>query len=284
MAQAYWKSGATAEATFSLFIRNYPPDRGYLVAAGVEDALDYLAGLRFSRDDIDYLRSIGSFDAGFLDFLAGVRFTGSVRGMDDGSIFFTDEPVLEVTAPVIEGQIVETRLVNLINLHCILATKAARVAEAARGREVVDFAARRTQGAEAARRRGESGLHGRVRRDQQRAGRKAPRYTGLRHHGALLRDQLRERAGGVPRVRDGLPGHDDPAGGHVRHAGGRAKRHHSRRRAGAEGTRAAGRPPGQRRPARPVEEGAQPPGRSGVRRGPHSRQAGAWTSTPWTTC
>ena len=150
MAQAYWKSGATAEATFSLFIRNYPPDRGYFVAAGVEDALDYLQGLRFSRDDIDYLRSIGSFDPGFLDFLAGVRFTGSVRGMSDGGIFFTDEPVLEVTAPVIEGQIVETRLVNLINLHCILATKAARVAGAARGREVVDFSARRTQGAEAA--------------------------------------------------------------------------------------------------------------------------------------
>ena len=150
MAQAYWKSGATAEATFSLFIRNYPPDRGYLVAAGVEDALDYLEGLRFSRDDIDYLRSIGSFNPSFLEFLAGVRFTGSVRGMTDGGIFFADEPVIEVTAPVIEGQIVETRLVNLINLHCILATKAARIADAARGREIVDFAARRTQGAEAA--------------------------------------------------------------------------------------------------------------------------------------
>ena len=149
MAQAYWKSGNTAEATFSLFIRNYPPDRGYLVAAGVEDALDYLENLRFSRDDIDYLRSIGSFQPEFLDFLAGVRFTGSVRGMADGGIFFTDEPVMEVTAPVIEGQIVETRLVNLINLHCIMATKAARVAGAARGREVVDFSARRTQGTEA---------------------------------------------------------------------------------------------------------------------------------------
>ena len=76
MAQAYWKSGNTAEATFSLFIRNYPPDRGYLVAAGVEDALDYLENLRFSREDIDYLRSIGSFQPEFLDFLAGVRFTG----------------------------------------------------------------------------------------------------------------------------------------------------------------------------------------------------------------
>ena len=149
MAQAYWKSGNTAEATFSLFIRNYPPDRGYLVAAGVEDALDYLEDLRFSRKDIDYLRSIGSFQPEFLDFLAGVRFTGSVRGMADGGIFFTDEPVMEVTAPVIEGQIVETRLVNLINLHCIMATKAARVAGAARGREVVDFSARRTQGTEA---------------------------------------------------------------------------------------------------------------------------------------
>ena len=150
MAEAYWRSGVTAEATFSLFIRTHPPDRGYFVAAGIEDALDRLQDVRFPQEDVDYLRSTGSFGPDFLDFLSGVRFTGSVRGMREGSIFFADEPVIEVTAPVIEGQIVETGLINLINLHCILASKAARVVAAARGREVVDFSARRTQGAEAA--------------------------------------------------------------------------------------------------------------------------------------
>ena len=169
MAQAYWKSGTTAEATFSLFIRNYPPDRGYLVAAGVEDALDYLEDLRFSRKDIDYLRSIGSFQPEFLDFLAGVRFTGSVRGMADGGIFFTDEPVMEVTAPVIEGQIVETRLVNLINLHCIMATKAARVAGRGAGPGGRGLLGTPNAGHRGGRRRGEGRLHGRVRRDQQPA-------------------------------------------------------------------------------------------------------------------
>lgn len=149
MAQAYLQSGKTGSATFSLYFRSYQPDRAYFVLGGVDDALDYLEGLRFTADDLGYLESLDLFDDGFLHHLAGLRFTGEVRAMNEGSIFFAGEPVLEVTAPIIEAQIVETCLLNQVNLQTILATKASRVVHAARGRTLVDFAARRTQGAEA---------------------------------------------------------------------------------------------------------------------------------------
>ena len=150
MAQAYWQSGVTGEACFSMFARRLPTNRGYLVFAGLEDMLDALKGLRFGEGDIASLRSMGLFDEGFLEYLAGLRFTGSARAMPEATVFFANEPVLEVTAPVIEAQVVETLLLNLFNTHTMLATKAARVVEAAEGRTVVDFAARRTQGVDAA--------------------------------------------------------------------------------------------------------------------------------------
>lgn len=150
MAQAYWQSGVTAEACFSLFVRRLPTNRGYLLFAGLEDMLDALNGLRFSEGDIASLRSLELFDEGFLEYLAGLRFTGSVRAMPEATVFFANEPALEVTAPVIEAQVVETLLLNLFNTHTMLATKAARVVEAAGGRTVVDFAARRTQGIDTA--------------------------------------------------------------------------------------------------------------------------------------
>jgi nicotinate phosphoribosyltransferase len=150
MAQAYWQSGHTAPATFSLFFRKYPPDRAYFVFAGLPDVLDYLEDFHFAAADLDGLRSLRHFDDDFLQYLANVRFTGGARAMPEGSLFFANEPVLEVTAPVIEGQLVETFLVNQVNLQTILATKASRVVHAARGRQVIDFAARRTHGVEAA--------------------------------------------------------------------------------------------------------------------------------------
>jgi nicotinate phosphoribosyltransferase len=150
MAQAYWQAGQTAGGTFSLFIRSYPPDRGYFVFAGLDDVLDYLEALRFTAADLAYLRSLGMFTDEFLDFLAGLRFTGSVRAMPEGSLFFANEPVLEVTAPVIEGQLVETYLLNQVNLQSLLTTKASRVVQAARGRTLVDFGARRAHGIDAA--------------------------------------------------------------------------------------------------------------------------------------
>ena len=150
MAQAYWKSGRTGQATFSLYFRSHPPNRAYWVCAGLEDVLGFLESFGFSDDDVVLLRSLGRFDDGFLDHLSHIRFSGSVRAMDEGTVFFANEPVIEITAPVIEGQILETFLVNQVHLQCLLATKAARVVHAARDRTVVDFAARRAHGTEAA--------------------------------------------------------------------------------------------------------------------------------------
>jgi len=150
MAQGYWQSNKTDEATFSLFFRNYPPNRGYFVFSGLQDVLNYLESFHFTNDDIKYLDSLDQFNGDFLEYLGGMRFTGSVRAMPEGSIFFINEPVIEVTAPVIEAQIIETVLINEVNLQTILATKASRVLHAARGRTLVDFAARRTHGIDAA--------------------------------------------------------------------------------------------------------------------------------------
>ena len=150
MAQVYWQRGMSGQATFSLTFRSYPPNRAYFVLAGLDEVLDFLEGFEFARESIEYLRSTDLFDPGFLDYLTQLRFTGDLRSMAEGRIFFTNEPVLEVTAPIIEAQIVETYLMNRINLHSIMATKASRVVHEARDRTVVDFAARRAHGVDAA--------------------------------------------------------------------------------------------------------------------------------------
>ncbi len=149
MAQSYWQSGKSETATFSLFIRSYPLNRGYFVSAGLEDVLDYLQEYSFDAQAIDYLRSTRMFAADFLDFLKGLRFTGEVWAIPEGRLFFKDEPIVEITAPVIEAQIVETFVINQINLQALIATKAARCVHAARGRAVVDFSLRRTHGIDA---------------------------------------------------------------------------------------------------------------------------------------
>jgi nicotinate phosphoribosyltransferase len=149
MAQGYFHSGKFEPATFSLFIRSYPPNRGYFVAAGLEDVLRFLEALSFDEEAIDYLRSTRMFTADFLDFLRALRFTGEVWAIPEGRIFFRDEPVLEITAPIIEAQIVETFVINQINLQTLIATKAARCVHAARGRGIVDFSLRRTHGIDA---------------------------------------------------------------------------------------------------------------------------------------
>ena len=150
MAQAFYRQGMFAPATFSLFLRHYPPNRGYLVAAGLADVLDFLSELHFDRESLDYLKSTGIFTRDFLGFLGEMRFTGSVRAMPEGRLVFANEPVLEITAPLIEAQMVETFVINQINLQTMLATKASRCAMAAQGRTLSDFSARRTQGTDAA--------------------------------------------------------------------------------------------------------------------------------------
>ena len=150
MAQAYYRQGMRQPATFGLTVRSYPPNRGYLVSAGLDDVLEYLSRLQFDDEAIAYLRSLGMFSEDFLDFLRGVRFTGSVRAVPEGRLFFVDEPVLEITAPIIEAQLAETYVINQMNLQSALATKAARCVWAAQGRGIADFASRRTQGSDAA--------------------------------------------------------------------------------------------------------------------------------------
>ncbi len=150
MAAAYFDHNVTDNAAFSLFIHNYPKNRNYFVAAGLAETLNELADFTFSDQDIDYLKSTGLFNDNFLSYLKGFKFTGTVRAMPEGTIFFKDEPVLEVCAPLIEAQLVETLLINTIGFQTLIATKAARCIHAAKGRTLIDFASRRTQGKDAA--------------------------------------------------------------------------------------------------------------------------------------
>ncbi len=152
MAAAYFDNAINDRAIFELFVRRLPDNRSYLIAAGLEQALDYLRTLRFSPDQIDYLRNHPSFknvSAGFFDYLKGFRFTGDVWAMPEGTVAFPNEPMLRVTAPIIEAQIVETFLLATINFQTLIASKAARVVTAAAGRGVVEFGTRRAHGSEA---------------------------------------------------------------------------------------------------------------------------------------
>jgi nicotinate phosphoribosyltransferase len=150
MAKALWAEGrAEVGAVFSLFVRSLPPNRGYLVAAGLDDALAFVERLRFDDQDRAALARLGGFDPGFLDWLGGQRFSGVIRAVPEGRLVFADEPLLEVEGPLAVAQILETALLNQINLQTTLATKAARMRHAAAGRALVDFALRRAHGFEA---------------------------------------------------------------------------------------------------------------------------------------
>lgn len=151
MAQAYWQEGMTGTATFSFFFRSLPPHRGYLVAAGIEPLLEELEEFHLTADDIAALRQLKRFQEDFLNYLASVRFTGSVRAVAEGTVVFANEPVVEVTAPILQAQLVETLVVNRLHVYTLLASKGARVRWAAGPqRQVVDFGARRCHGVEAA--------------------------------------------------------------------------------------------------------------------------------------
>jgi nicotinate phosphoribosyltransferase len=149
MAQAYFREQRMGAATFSLFIRSFPLNRGYFVSAGLQDVLNYLENFSFDAGAIDYLTSQKLFSEDFLHYLADLRFTGQVWAIPEGRIFFKDEPVVEVTAPIIQAQIVETFIINQIHLQGLIASKAARCVYAAGSRPVVDFALRRTHGTDA---------------------------------------------------------------------------------------------------------------------------------------
>jgi len=152
MAAAYFDGDFRASASFELFVRTLPPERGYLLAAGLEQALDHLEQLHFRREEIEYLRRHPMFQhvsAEFFDYLGRFRFTGEVWAMPEGTPVFGGEPILRVTGPIIEAQIVETYLLAVITFQTMIATKAARLVEASQGRAVVDFGSRRAHGPEA---------------------------------------------------------------------------------------------------------------------------------------
>ncbi|MFN0087315.1 MAG: nicotinate phosphoribosyltransferase [Blastocatellia bacterium] len=149
MGAAYHAYGRMERASFELFVRRLPEERSYLLVAGLEQALSYLEGLRLSEEEIGYLRGLPVFSGvsgEYFEYLRGFRFTGDVWGMPEGTVAFAEEPLLRVTAPLIEAQIVETFLLATINFQTMIATKASRVVEAARGRGVIEFGARRCHG------------------------------------------------------------------------------------------------------------------------------------------
>jgi nicotinate phosphoribosyltransferase len=150
MAASYLRRGMDGSATFSLYVRDMPKQRGFLVATGLDDCLQFLGSFAFEDEDLAYLRRIG-FDQRAVDDLRDVRFRGDVWAVPEGRIVHAKEPVMEVTAPIAEAQLVETVLLNQVTLHTTLASKAARYVIAAEGRGLVDFAFRRAHGVEAAR-------------------------------------------------------------------------------------------------------------------------------------
>jgi nicotinate phosphoribosyltransferase len=149
MAASYFEQNMFAPATFSLMVRQYPPKRSYLVCAGLDPLLDYLESFHFRPDDLEYLEQTSLFPDKFLQFLETLRFTGEVRAVPEGRIAFCDEPLVEITAPVMQAQLVETFVINSINLSTLVATKASRCYYAAGGRRLVDFSLRRTHGMDA---------------------------------------------------------------------------------------------------------------------------------------
>jgi nicotinate phosphoribosyltransferase len=149
MIEAYLDHGETQTAVFELFVRALPARRGFLMAAGLEQALDYLATLRFSAADIAWLKSTGRFSKRLIDYLADLRFTGDVHAMPEGTVFFANEPILRVTAPLPQAQLAESRLINILHFQTLVAAKAARCVLAAPGKLLVDFGMRRAHGAEA---------------------------------------------------------------------------------------------------------------------------------------
>jgi nicotinate phosphoribosyltransferase len=150
MAASYVEHGMAEEATFDLFVRELPPRRGFLVACGIEAALEYLETMRFDDEAVDWLRSLGRFSEPFLDRLRQLRFTGEVWAVPEGEVVFPGEPLLRVTAPLPEAQVVETFLLTTVAFETMVATKAARVALACGNRAFVDFSARRDHGPDAA--------------------------------------------------------------------------------------------------------------------------------------
>lgn len=149
MVQTYVEQGMMDTAVFELFVRRLPAQRGFLMAAGLEQVLDFLEQLQVSQAELQWLKQTGRFSRSCLDYLETLRFSGDVHAMQEGTVFFPNEPILRVTAPLPQAQLLETRIMNLLNFQTLIASKAARSVLVAGGKPLIDFGLRRAHGAEA---------------------------------------------------------------------------------------------------------------------------------------
>lgn len=149
MMQGYLKNPVQETVIFDVFYRNNPCGNGFAIAAGLDQMTDYIKNLRFEKDDLDYLRSLEIFDDEFLSYLADFHFSGDIYAIPEGTVVFPREPLVKVIAPIMEAQLVETAILNIINHQSLIATKAARVVNAARGDGIMEFGLRRAQGPDA---------------------------------------------------------------------------------------------------------------------------------------
>jgi nicotinate phosphoribosyltransferase len=195
MAASYFALGYNEPACFSLSVRRLPPRRGFLVAAGLERLLEALEDFRFTPSAIEYLGSLQLFTRDFLAFLDTVRFTGEVYALPEGTVCFSEEPLLEVRAPLIEAQLIETLVINQIGIASLIASKAARCVIAASGRRLVDFGLRRSHGADAGLIAARSSyLAGFIGTSNVLAGRRygIPLYGTMAHSYVMAHDRERE--------------------------------------------------------------------------------------------
>lgn len=149
MMQGYFKDHTNERVVFDVFYRRNPSGSAYAVTAGLAQVIEYIKELRFEAEDIDYLASLGLFEADFLEYLRNFKFTGDIYAIPEGTVVFPKEPLLKVVAPIMEAQLVETAILTIINHQSLIATKAARVVNAARGDGIMEFGLRRAQGPDA---------------------------------------------------------------------------------------------------------------------------------------
>lgn len=150
MMQGYYKNqNRNQMAIFDMFYRNNPVDGGYAIAAGLDQLIEYIEGLHFDKEDVDYLRTLKIFDEDFLEYLENFKFSGSIYSIPEGTVVFPREPLVKVIAPIMEAQLVETAILNIINHQSLIATKTARICYAAKGDGIMEFGLRRAQGPDA---------------------------------------------------------------------------------------------------------------------------------------